>query len=160
MNDLRTRRAGALADTFAPSLYRFAVRLVGQDADAEDVVQQTFASVMAHADAFEGDDRSFRSWVFTIAYRTAMDVLRGRRRAVPLDEDVPAEAAEPVDLETPPAEIRRAFALISPDDQQILTLKYQDDFSNVEIAGILGITATHVGVLLYRAKQNLRKAIR
>ena len=163
MNDLRTRRPGALdemARTFIGPLHRFVARLVGQEADAEDVVQQTFASVVSRIGAFHGDAAGLRSWVFTIAYRASIDVLRGRNRAVALEGDVADESAEPADLETPPAELRRAFATIEPQDQVLLTLKYQDDFSNPEIAGILAVSANHVGVLLYRARQNLRKAIR
>ncbi len=163
MNELRTRRPGALdglARTLAGPLHRFVARLVGQEADAEDVVQQTFASVVSKIGAFHGGPADLRSWVFTIAYRASMDVLRGRNRAVALEGDVVDEPSELVDLETPPAELRKAFATLEAHDQYVLTLKYQDDFSNPEIAGILGLSANHVGVLLYRARQNLRKAIR
>ena len=163
MNDLRTRRPEALdglARNFAGPLHRFVTRLVGQQADAEDVVQQTFAAVVSKIGAFRGGAGDLRSWVFTIAYRAAMDVHRGRNRAVALEEDVADEPAEPVDLETPPVELRKAFATLGSQDQYLLTLKYQDDFSNPEIAGILGLSANHVGVLLYRARQNLRKALR
>ncbi len=162
MNDLRARRPAALAEmaqAVAAPLYRFVSRLVGQEADAQDVVQHTFTTVIARIDTFQGSADNLRSWVFTIAYRAAIDVLRGRRRAVPLEVDVAAEPAEPIDLETPPADIRRAFESLAPTDQYLLTLKYQDDFSNGDIASILGLTPNHVGVLLYRAKQNLRKAI-
>jgi len=162
MNDLRARSPRALTElarAFSAPLYRFVARMVGQEADAQDVVQQTFASVVDRIDGFEGGPDRLRSWVFTIAYRAAMDVLRGRRRALPLEGDVPAASADPIDLETPATDVRRAFVALSPQDQYVLTLKYQDDFSNPEIAEILGLTPNHVGVLLYRAKQNLRRAV-
>jgi RNA polymerase sigma factor (sigma-70 family) len=162
MNQLRARRPEALAEmahAFAAPLFRFVSRLVGQHADAEDVVQQTFTSVVAKIDTFQGSADNLRSWVFTIAYRASMDVLRGRNRAVALEFDIAAQPAEPVDLETPPADLRRAFATLSATEQYLLTLKYQDEFSNREIADILGLTANHVGVLLCRVKQTLRKAI-
>src|SRR5215467_1667495 len=91
MNDLKSRLPGALTDlvnSFAPSLYRFVSRIVGQEADAEDVVQHTFTAIVAGIGRFEGGPAGLRSWVFSIAYRAAIDVLRGRNRAVALrDED-------------------------------------------------------------------------
>jgi RNA polymerase sigma-70 factor (ECF subfamily) len=160
MQGLRTQASAETVASYAPTLYRFIARLVGQDADAEDVLQQTFAAAIGNLARFEGSEANLRSWVFTIAYRAAMDNLRGRRRVVPLDEIEIEAPAEPIDLETPPAELRRAFKALEPGDQQILTLKYQDDFSNGEISKVLGVTSNHAGVLLYRAKQNLRKAMR
>lgn len=163
MNELKARRPEALArlaEAFSAPLYRFVSRLVGQEADAEDVVQHTFAAALGRIGAFTGDSAGLRSWIFTIAYRSAMDVLRGRRRTVPLEADPPADPSDPVDLETPRAELRQAFATLDDADQAILTLRFQDDFSNREIADILGVTPNHAGVLLFRAKQNLRKAIR
>jgi RNA polymerase sigma-70 factor, ECF subfamily len=162
MNDLQARRPAALTDlvsAFAPALYRFVSRIVGQEADAEDVVQHTFTAVVAGIGRFQGSPDGLRSWVFSIAYRAAMDVLRGRHRAVPLRDDDARSTSEPVDLETAAADLRKAFGLLGATDQYLLTLKYQDDFTNQDIGEILGITANHVGVLLYRAKQNLRKAM-
>jgi RNA polymerase sigma-70 factor (ECF subfamily) len=162
MNALLARRPEALAEmaqALSAPLYRFVSRLVGQEADAEDVVQQTFASAMGKLGEFRGSADDLRSWIFTIAYRAAMDVLRGRRRAVPLEPDA-VVVDEPVDLETAPADLRRAFATLSPAQQSLLTLKYQDGFSNPEIAEILGVTPNHAGVLLFRAKQTLRKAMK
>ena len=160
MEGLRVHASPELIASYAPALYRFVARLVGQDADAEDVLQQTFAAAIGNLGRFQGSAEKLRSWVFTIAYRASMDVLRGRRRVVPLDEIEIEAPEEPIDLETPRAELKRAFEKLAPGDQQILTLKYQDGFDNGEVAKILAITTTHAGVLLYRAKQNLRKALK
>jgi len=162
MNQLRAKAPDALAEVaraFEPSLYRFALRIVRQDADAWDVVQQTLAAVVQKVDRFAGGPAELRSWVFTIAYRAAIDVVRGRHRAVPLVDDIAEELAEPVDLETEPADLRRAFATLDPTEQYLLTLKFQDGFSNLEIARIVGVSANHVGVLVFRAKQHLREAL-
>ncbi len=159
MNALRGQASSDLIASYAPALYRFVARLVGQDADAEDVLQQTFAAAIGNVGRFQGSAEKLRSWVFTIAYRAAMDNLRGRKRIVPLDEIEIEAPAEPVDLETPRAELKAAFESLAPGDQQILTLKFQDGFENAEIAKILAITPNHAGVLLFRAKQNLRKAM-
>jgi RNA polymerase sigma-70 factor (ECF subfamily) len=162
VNGLRSGRSAALTgmvNEWSPQLYRFVARLVKQDADAEDVLQQTYAAVLGSLDRFQGSSDNLRSWVFTIAYRAAMDVLRGRRRMTPLEEIEIEAPAEPVDLETTRAELKLAFDALSPEEQSLVTLKYQDDFTNQEIARMLGLTSNHVGVLLYRAKQNLRKAL-
>ena len=160
MEGLRAGAPSELIASFAPPLYRFIARLVGQDADAEDVLQQTFAAAIANVGRFQGSAEKLRSWVFTIAYRSAMSHLRGRKRVVPLDEIEIEAPEEPIDLETPRAELKKAFEKLVPGDQQILTLKFQDGFDNAEIAKILAVTPNHAGVLLFRAKQNLRKAMK
>jgi len=163
MNDLRLGRPEAieeLVNLLAAPLHRFVSRVVGQEADAEDVLQTVFERVVRDAERFRGSHDGLRSWVFTLAYRASIDVLRARRRALSWEDrasEIPG--AEPADLETPAADVRRAFADLEPRDQTVLTLKFQDDFSNPEIARILGLDANHVGVLVWRAKQNLRRAL-
>ena len=79
MSDLRTRRPEALdglGGTLAGPLHRFVTRLVGQEADTEDVVQQTFAAVVEKIGAFRGGAGDLRSWVFTIAYRASMAIQK------------------------------------------------------------------------------------
>ncbi len=68
----------------AGPLYRFACRLTGNEADARDAVQETLAAVLEKRAAFRGPPEKFRSWVFRIAYRKAVDALRSRRRTVEL----------------------------------------------------------------------------
>lgn len=163
MTALAARRPSALSDlaqAVAEPLYRFALRLTRHAADAEDVVQQTFASAFSSIDRFEGGTAGLRSWIFTIAYRAAMDVLRGRNRLVPVSEFAAEPASDPVDHETPAEDLRAAFERLAPQDQSLLTLKFQDGFSNTEIARMLGILPNHVGVLLFRAKHHLREALK
>ncbi len=162
MNDLRERSPRAvneLVRVLAAPLHRFAARLTGSDADAEDVVQTVFARAIESADRFEGSHADLRAWFFTVAYRAGIDVLRARRRTVALEDGdaEPADDRPPADLETTPAELRTAMKSLPERDQAVLTLKYQDDFSNAEIGRILGVDPNHVGVLLYRAKRNLRR---
>ncbi len=163
MNDLRERRPAAVTElvrVLTPSLHRFVRRLVGQDADAEDVTQTVFVRTVQEAGKFVGTHDDLRRWIFTVAYRAAVDVLRGRRKIVPLDDRADAAPGpEPSDRAAEAADIRKALATLDPRDQAVLTLKYQDDFSNQEIARILDLEAGHVGVLVWRAKQNLRRAL-
>lgn len=163
MNDLRERSPAAVTELvrlLAAPLHRFAARLTGSDADAEDVVQTVFARALEAAGRFDGSHADLRAWFFTVAYRAGIDVLRARRRTVALEDGPAGEPADdrpPADLETTPSELRRAMQSLPERDQAVLTLKYQDDFSNAEIGRILGIEPNHVGVLLYRAKRNLRR---
>src|SRR5580765_5806529 len=64
------------------AVYRFAVVLVRQHQDAEDVVQETFLKLLRHLEA-EGDATNLRGWLFTVAAHAARDRQRRRGRWVP-----------------------------------------------------------------------------
>ncbi|MBI4563228.1 MAG: sigma-70 family RNA polymerase sigma factor [Planctomycetes bacterium] len=164
MKDLKEGRPEALNEmirTLTPPLYRFVSRMLNQAADVEDVLQTVFLKVLGGLNGFDGRRDRFRSWVFTIAYRASVDVLRERHRTELLRHDPPAGPPEPpLHHDLSPIQIRRALDSLHPDDRLLLTLRFQEGFSNRDIAEILGVTPNHAGVLLYRAKQNLRRAFR
>ena len=75
--------------SYADPIYRLAIQLVGDPATAEDVVQETFLSAMAHRDGFEGRSK-LSSWLYRIAYNAALNRLR-RNREEPIPEEDPDE---------------------------------------------------------------------
>src|SRR4029079_11236428 len=122
-------------------IYSYLHMTVGNRHDAEDLTTQTFLKMLESIGRFQWRAVPVSAWVFRIAHTVAMDFFRASQR-VQLEEEVP----EPAELE-PTAE-DRALAMIgtknmlelietlSPEQRQVLTLKFVFDFSNADVANI------------------------
>ena len=75
-----------LVERHSPALYRLALTMTGQSADANDVVQEVWRRVVRKSGGFRGD--SFRGWIFRICRNHLIDRSRGRKPTVSLDEGV------------------------------------------------------------------------
>src|SRR3712207_3928000 len=117
-------------------IYSYLHMSVGNRHDAEDLTTQTFLKMLESIGRFRWQSAPFSAWLFRIAHNLAMDHFRSRRRWQP-EEDVP----EPIGSEEPSAEaeamrtIGRESMLamiedLSPEQQQVLTLKFVFNFSN------------------------------
>ena len=138
---------------------------VGNRHDAEDLTTQTFLKMLESIGKFKWQSAPFSAWLFRIAHNLAMDHFRANRRWQP-EEDVP----EPEPDETTSAEagafesIGRKSMLeliedLSPEQQQVLTLKFVFNFANGEAATILGKTEGAIKSLQHRALVSLQKQI-
>jgi RNA polymerase sigma-70 factor (ECF subfamily) len=145
-----------------------AYRVTGRAEDAEDVLQTVFMRLVRREGGGLDDNPS--AYLHRAAVNAALDVVRSRRasRATPLDETAAGRlvAAESGAAERRVAsdeirdEVRRALGLLSPRAAEIFTLRYFEDFDNHEIARMLGSSRSTVAVILHRARQRVREAIR
>lgn len=171
-----------LIERHQPELLRFLVRLVGEQAGAEDVFQDAFLQIHLSADTFDAT-RRFRPWLFTIAANKARDHLRkkGRRRTLelsaPVDRDrgdgegsagafvdlmevrVPAPD-EALDNEETNRQVQRALDGLPFILREILLLAYFQRISYAQIADELGIplgtvkSRLHAAVAAFAKKWN------
>lgn len=153
-------------------LYRLARRMLGDDREAEDVVQETFLNAWKSLKVFDGRAR-LGTWLFRIAYNAALMRLRQHGRVVSLDTDdgndsmpipekVVAWADSPEELverkET--AEILdRAIDALSPLLRAAFVLRDIEGRSTEETAQILGVSEQVVKVRLHRARLALRERL-
>lgn len=134
-------------------------------AEPEDLVSEVFLGVFRGLGAFKGNERQFRSWVFTIAHRRLLDERRRAARQ-PATRTVDAGAATPGgDVE------REAFdalglrwvmdmcAQLSADQRTVLLLRVIADLSVDDVARITGKTSGAVKALQRRALQALRQRL-
>jgi len=145
-------------------IYSYLHLSVGNRHDAEDLTTQTFLKMLEAIGRFRWQSAPFSAWLFRIAHNLAMDHFRASRRWQP-EEEVP----EPVEEESSAEEaalhsIGRKSMLelienLSPEQQQVLTLKFVFNFSNGEAATILGKTEGAVKSLQHRALATLHKQI-
>ena len=146
-------------------IYSYLHVSVGNRHDAEDLTTQTFLKMLEKIGSFRWQSAPFSAWLFRIAHNLAMDHFRANRRWQP-EEDVPEpEPDEVTSAETGALEsIGRRSMLeliedLSPEQQQVLTLKFVFNFANAEAATILGKTEGAIKSLQHRALVSLQKQI-
>jgi RNA polymerase sigma-70 factor (ECF subfamily) len=158
----------------SPGLYRLALRLVRNEAEAEDVVQETFLSAFKAIASFAGHSR-LSTWLYRIAYNAALRRLRrGGPAAVSLDEPAGGDdGAEPprelfdwcclperdVETQEAQAEVERAVTGLPEKLKAVFVLRELEDLSTEETAEALGISAESVKTRLHRARLWLRERL-
>lgn len=152
-----------LVSTYYEGLYRFALSLTRQEADASDLVQQTFL-IWARKGSSLRDTTKVKSWLFTSLYR---EFLRLRRRAEPFvaaEPEMLEYEAEPVAPDVvEAADASDAVAALQTIDETFrapLTLFYLENMSYKEIADALGVPIGTVMSRLSRGKAQLKAALR
>ena len=146
-------------------IYSYLHMSVGSRHDAEDLTTQTFVKMLESIGRFRWQSAPFSAWLFRIAHNLAMDHFRARRRWQP-EEEIP----EPVGVEEDSAEeqalasigdasLLELIARLSPEQRQVLTLKFVFRFSNGEAAAILDKTEGAVKSLQHRALASLHKHV-
>lgn len=149
-------------------VFGLCLRLLGRHAQAEDAAQEVFVRAYRALDRYD-PDQPFSAWVLGIASNHCIDLLRRRRREPGLFDDPDSEIAE-LETDAPPllealVDAERAAAIGAaiealPDKYRVpIVLAYYNESSYDEIAGALGITRNHVGVLLLRARRSLRREL-
>jgi RNA polymerase sigma-70 factor (ECF subfamily) len=146
-------------------IYSYLHMTVGNRHDAEDLTTQTFLKMLESIGKFRWGSAPFSAWLFRIAHNLAMDHFRASRRVQPEDEVPEPEADEDTSAEFGALEsLGRQSMLemiddLSPEQQQVLTLKFVFNFSNREAATILDKTEGAIKSLQHRALVSLQKQL-
>jgi RNA polymerase sigma-70 factor, ECF subfamily len=146
-------------------IYSYLHMSVGNRHDAEDLTTQTFLKMLESIGRFRWQSAPFSAWLFRIAHNLAMDHFRATKRWQPEEQVPEPEPDEVTSAETGALEsIGRKSMLeliedLSPEQQQVLTLKFVFNFSNAEAATILGKTEGAIKSLQHRALVSLQKQI-
>lgn len=147
---------GTLYDRHAGLLLAVLRRVLGNAAEAEDVLHEVFLEVWQHAADFDPGRGNVRAWLVMRARSRALDRLRvlGRTRTLPpgADSDEAAASAAPADAIT----IRRALSSLAPELRQLLELGYFEGMSSAEIAAHEGLAVGTVKSRVARALAELR----
>ena len=164
---LRCRRGDRAAleqliRTWELRLLYFIRRLVRDEADAWDVLQETWLRVLRGIGSLS-DPRSLAPWLYRVARNTALSHARACEPPYESLENHPDVLAdEPVGgpLELEDAEqVHRGLASLSRPHREVLTLFFLEDLSVEEVATVLGIPPGTVKSRLYYAKRDLRKVL-
>ncbi|HTL53674.1 MAG TPA: sigma-70 family RNA polymerase sigma factor [Planctomycetota bacterium] len=145
------------------SIYRFVLRLVDNQQDAEDLTQEALLRVYRTAEKLDGREESLLAWGLRIARNLVIDYRR-RRRAVLTEGDVLDQsfeghqlcAEEIYDRNANAELIATAIDNLPHQFREVLVLRYQSELSYEDIATVLDVPLTTVETRLFRAKKNLR----
>jgi RNA polymerase sigma-70 factor (ECF subfamily) len=143
------------------ALLGYAVRRVGDPADAADVVAETYLVAWRRLeDVPTGHDA--RPWLFGVARRVLANHYRGERRRLALADrlrDSLHQAVPPPEVHEPTL-VERAVERLGDDDRELLHLLAWEELAREEIAVAMGLTRAAVRVRLHRARARLREAMR
>lgn len=137
------------------AVFRAALRVTGNAADAEDVLQTVFLRVYAQRDD-EDAARRPAAYFRRAAVNAAVDLLRRRavRAETEFNDRAPHAAVEPVLLLK--EQLRRALAAIDPDDATLFLLRFVEGLSNDELADVFQLEKNNIAVRLHRIRRRLQ----
>ena len=166
-------RFEALYRKYLAQVYSFAYYELRDHHEAEDATERTFLAALANLGRFEERARpddgegasTFRVWLFQIARNAIAQRHRSRRRRPEAPLEAAATVADPFDVEM--AVVRqdeagaaaRAVAHLAGDRRRALILRFVDEMSTREIAGILGRSEGAVRVLIHRALRSVAREL-
>ena len=158
---------GELYGLYAPAIFRFCRRALHTREDAEDATTEIFMKVRQKLGTYDST-RPFTAWLYKVASNHCWDLLRRRRIRQDLEtgdlETLPLEHPDPSQLEKLQLDhdskhVRAGLAKLPDRARMALVLRYYSEMSYDEIADTLGVRRAFVGVLLLRARHQLRDVL-
>ncbi|MGE5222960.1 MAG: RNA polymerase sigma factor [Omnitrophica WOR_2 bacterium] len=163
-----------LVETYSPAIYRLGIKMLSNQQDAEDILQETFIKAFNHLDGFDGRS-SLSTWLYRIATNEALMHLRRRQpQQVSIDEPLETASGEQEPLQIvdwcclPEEELLSAEGQ-SQLDRAIDTLPYSlkvvfllrdiEGLSTIEVSQVLNLSETAVKTRLSRARLRLREVL-
>lgn len=152
----------SLYDRYAPLVYGLARRIVRDEGQAEDLVQEVFLRVWNRPQVYDQGRGSFRAWLLSVAHHLAVDLIRRRRREVSYRESLTGSTETPDPFEEALNEVNRAnvrslLDRLPSEQRQVVVLAYFEGLTQREIAERLGEplgtvkTRLRLGIMKLRA---------
>lgn len=164
----RTAAFGQLIHRYEERLYNTVYRLVSNAEDAQDVVQETFLNAYKSLSNFKGDAEFF-TWLYRIAFNTAVSLKRKQKAAIsldsarngdngvePLDRSTNSQPGQALERAEQEQRIQRALSRLSPEHRAVLVLKDMESLKYEQIAEILQVPIGTIRSRLHRARLELR----
>jgi len=158
---------GDLYREFAPAIFRFCRRALPTREDAEDATTEIFMKIRDKLNQYD-TTRPFTAWLYRVSANHCWDILRRRKirqdkenydlETLPLEHPDPNQLDQLIEKRTS-EEVRTALDKLGARARMALVLRYYSDMSYDEIADSLGVRRAFVGVVLLRARHELRQAL-
>lgn len=154
-----------LVECHQPMIYALTYRLLCNEEEARDAVQETFIKVWLNLKGYD-TNRKFSTWVYAIATNLCYDKLKSGKhfsKKIPLERLQEAVSNEDVEKKLIDAELGALLATLTdeltPKQKLVFTLTDLEDLSSEEIAQITGMSANQIKSNLFLARQALRKKL-
>jgi RNA polymerase sigma factor (sigma-70 family) len=152
-----------LYDENMSKVYRYIYYKVNNRQLAEDLTSEVFEKALVNFSKYNSEKAAFSTWIFTIARNTVIDHYRAQPKvhmvniedaaATPSKDPGPEEKAESSEEKQL---LHQCIAKLPENEQEIVRLKFTMEMTNRDIAKVLGLTESNVGVMLYRIIKKLR----
>ena len=168
VRELDQEALGKVYDTYRPGLYRYALRQLGEPNLAEDCVSATFEAFLYGLSEGHGPREYLQAYLYRIAHNWISDFWRDRHQAPeegPLPDDHALPASESTDhsarliRQQSRERLRWAIGQLTPDQRQVIVLKFVEGWSNREVARVLGKAVGAVKSLQHRGLRALERIL-
>jgi RNA polymerase sigma-70 factor (ECF subfamily) len=155
---------GTIYDRYSPGIYRYCMRLLGDDCMAEDCVADTYSRFLKALRSGQGPKDHLQSYLYRIAHNWITDSYR-RQPPVPLDLDDSIQADDhvlpekQVETRLVQQQVRLALVSLTADQRQVVALRFIEGWENEEVAAVLGKPVGAIKALQHRALETLRKLL-
>jgi RNA polymerase sigma-70 factor (ECF subfamily) len=159
---LDTRALAEIYDRHSPGIYRYAMRLLGDVTLSEDCVADTFTRFLKSLREGRGPREHLQAYLYRIAHNWVVDLYRDHDKTLELSEALRSESEVPEEEAAKhirQRQVRKAICCLTPDQQQVIALKYLDEWSNEEVACALKKPVGAVKSIQHRALRSLQKLL-
>jgi len=161
-SQIETQALAEIYDTHSPGIYRYAMRLLGDITLAEDCVAETFARFLKSLRERRGPHDHLQAYLYRIAHNWVVDVYRKNEPVFELNDAIRSEADVPEEEAAQhirQKQVRKAIRHLTPDQQQVISLKYLEEWSNEEVARAMKKPIGAVKSIQHRALRSLYKLL-
>jgi RNA polymerase sigma-70 factor, ECF subfamily len=162
--DFDPEALGLIYDQYSPALYRYAMRLTSNSDLAEECVAETFSRFLLAVRNGKGPNTHLQAYLYRVAHNWLTDQWR-RQPPAPLPLDPEWEAGPEANpnqsamQQMEQARVRAALTRLTPDQRQVVTLRFIEDWDNADIALALNKPVGAVKALQHRALAALRRLL-
>lgn len=151
-----------LYDAFVDGIFRYAFYKTGHRTEAEDITAQVFLKAWEAIDHYRWTERPFAAWLYRIAHNLVVDHFRSSQPTVDLDRVYSLEERgtpfdQIVEQHLTFGALERMLKRLTPEQQQVILLRFVEDYDTAETARIMGKTGGAVRTLQHRALKSLSR---
>lgn len=152
-----------LYERYSDKVYHKCLSFVKDIAKAEDLTHDIFLKLIFKLGTFK-EDAKFSTWLYSITYNHCMDQLRTNKKRGEVFQDEPIDVPDDIDLnnifegdDVQAKNLKIALDQMTVEEKGVLFMKYMDDLSIRDIAGIFNVTESAIKMRLLRSREKLRK---
>ncbi len=171
--DGSTKSLEELFERFKRRILNFALRILGNRADAEDVTSEVFLALQTKKQLFNPKAK-FSTWLFTIARNQCLDKIRNKKKMISMwftrndgsreekEWEIPDKqnlAPQELEREETIRQVKKAIENLPLEQREALVLREYQDFSYSQISEVLSCSLEQVKILIFRARENLKSTL-
>ncbi|MBD3327755.1 sigma-70 family RNA polymerase sigma factor [Candidatus Peregrinibacteria bacterium] len=162
-----SKHFGSLYDKYFDRIYKYVFRRVSDKETVHDLVSQTFFDALTHMQSYEYRGYPFSTWLYKIAHNNVLKWYRdqGKMKKADLEEgaqiaDTKVDVVKDFEDTERKESIEIVLSKLEHEDREIIRLKFFEEVSNIEIAEIMGLSANHIGVKVFRALKKVKQLLK